>query len=239
MAETRTCPTCGAEITDGGACVPCLLRIAVECGGTEIISPIPTLVEKDDDDDLTGKCFNGYKVLELIGQGGMGKVYKTKQLTLDRFVALKTMLPRGKTVSDSDTERFHRESRAVARLQHPNIVAVYESGKYEGRNYFTMEWIEGGTLDEHLASFTRDLKRSASLLIKVAKAVHYVHQRGILHRDLKPGNILFDSHNEPRVSDFGLVKLLDPAHASPEVGIPEGPLSVAVQSLGQLTRPGQ
>src|SRR5437764_1369310 len=140
MPEVKTCPSCGAELSEGAPCWACLLAIALKPDKT-LLLPIPPLEYHDLDEnivDLTGHCFDDYEVLEKIGEGGMGEVYKARQLSLDRIVALKTILSRAKTIGDSDTQRFHREARAVASLQHPNILPVFGSGKYKDRNYFTM-----------------------------------------------------------------------------------------------------
>ncbi len=143
-----------------------------------------------------------------IARGGMGVVYRGRQEGLDRAVAIKLLL--GGLASDPEmVQRFHREARAAARLRHPNIVAIHEVGEYEGQPFFTMDFIPGKSLDALLREGPMDVRRGARILRDTARAVHHAHQQGILHRDLKPGNVLIDAEDRPHVTDFGLAKDLD------------------------------
>jgi serine/threonine protein kinase len=151
--------------------------------------------------------FGRYQLLEEVAAGGMGVVYKARDTTLGRIVALK-MIRSGRLARADEVQRFHREARAAANLRHPNIIELYEVGEHDGRHYFTMALAEGGSLDRHLDRFA-DARSAAALMMKIARAVHHAHERGILHRDLKPANVLLDSGDEPRVCDFGLAKLAD------------------------------
>ncbi len=149
-----------------------------------------------------------YELLRELGRGGMGVVYLARQTSLSRFVAVKMIL--GKHLDSPDSvDRFRREAEAVANLKHPRIVAIHEIGQHEGQHYFSMDFIAG----RNLAEMTRDhplaARPAATYIRKVAEAVHYAHERGIIHRDLKSSNILVDEHDEPHVTDFGLAKRIE------------------------------
>jgi eukaryotic-like serine/threonine-protein kinase len=147
----------------------------------------------------------GYELLRELGRGGMGVVYQARQTALGRLVALKMILT-GQFASADDVQRFRTEAEAAAQLDHPNIVSLLEVGDFEGRPYFSMKWIDGGSLTQHVARLTNDPRAAVRLMAAVARAVHHAHQRGIIHRDLKPGNILIDADGQPHVTDFGLAR---------------------------------
>jgi tetratricopeptide (TPR) repeat protein len=150
----------------------------------------------------------GYELEALLGQGGMGVVHRARQLGLDRRVALKTVAA-GRDASPHVLERFRREFEAVASLNHPAIVPIYDVGVREGVPFYAMELLEGGSLADRLAAGPLSIPDVVALLERLARAVHYAHGRGIIHRDLKPSNILFDADGAAKVADFGLAKRLD------------------------------
>src|SRR5256886_13392174 len=151
-----------------------------------------------------------YQILEEIGRGGMGVIYRARQRHSRRIVALKRILSYHADSQDT-LMRFRREAQAVANLDHPNVLPIYEVGEsHDGLPFFSMKFASGGSLLEAAPALRSDPRRAIALMAKVARAVHYAHEQGILHRDLKPGNILLDGRGEPMVSDFGLAKWLEP-----------------------------
>jgi WD40 repeat protein/tRNA A-37 threonylcarbamoyl transferase component Bud32/Tfp pilus assembly protein PilF len=213
--------------------------------GDATIDEVPTPPAIEEEGALPRiRYFGDYELIEEIARGGMGVVYKARQVSLNRLVALKMIL-RGELAKEEDVRRFRTEAEAAANLDHPHIVPIYEVGEHEGQQYFSMKLIERGTWRPGTGQ--RD---TVQMVARVSRAVHHAHQRGILHRDLKPGNVLIDRQAEPHVADFGLAKRVEadssvtrsgvivgtPSYMAPEQARAEKVLTTAVDvySLGAI-----
>lgn len=206
MKDVSVCTECGESLPPldaMGVCAACSFRLALELGDAEV--------------DEAGRVHGDYDLLEEIGRGGTGVVFRARQRSLDRVVALKVLCS-GPFADAAGRERLLAEARAVARLHHPHIVAVHEAGDLDGQPYFTMEWVEGRTLADVAQTGPVAPLRAAGWMRKVAAAVAHAHAAGVLHRDMKPSNILLDRADEPRVADFGLAKVADGAWAAAFTG---------------------
>src|SRR2546430_568359 len=209
IVDPRPCPHCDSSShIAGGLCVGCLLEAGLDPadeGESETLTSILAEVNLPDQNWRLGN----YEILEEIGRGGMGVIYRARQRHSRRIVAVKRVLSYHSD-SRETLARFRREAQAAASLDHPNILPIYEVSESEdGLPFFSMKFAPGGTLQQVAPALRNDLRQYVALVAKIARAVQYAHSRGILHRDLKPGNILLDARGEPLVSDFGLAKWLD------------------------------
>jgi WD40 repeat protein/predicted Ser/Thr protein kinase len=186
--------------------------------GTDTTQPAHTIVEDSGSALRRARAVPGYEILGELGRGGMGVVYKARQKSLDRVVALKMILA-GAHAGKPQRERFRGEAEAAAQLQHPNIVHVYEIGEHERCPYFSLEFVDGRSLNAILSENPPLPPIEAAALVEhLAQAVHYAHQRGIVHRDLKPSNILLTHEGTPKITDFGLAKRLEGGTSNTRTG---------------------
>ena len=233
LSDNLKCNNCGRPIQPGAGeavCPHCLLALGLESGEEDEPETIEAESQKKENHRPAfgfrpGCIIGDYELLEEIGRGAMGVVYKARQVSLDRLVAVKMIKPE-EIESHELVDRFLREIEVTAKLSHPNIVKTYAAGDFEGPPIICMELIQGTRLDKHIAQggflrptawpaekrrAPREQGTAARIVAKLARAVHYAHQHGVLHRDIKPSNTLLDAVGEPYLTDFGLAKILGPA----------------------------
>jgi TolB-like protein/Tfp pilus assembly protein PilF len=220
----RICRKCGAKIFSDapeGLCAKCILRVALDNFPDAPVTGVddPDRVDEPSRDaaprvkttaraaELLGEL-GDYELLEEVGRGGQGVVFRARQKSLNRTVALK-VISLGQWASKAHLKRFRLEAEAAARLEHPGIVPIHEVGERDGQCYFSMKFVEGGQLDEVVRRTPISVRQAVELIAKIARTVHYAHEHGILHRDIKPGNILLDQKGEPHLTDFGLARLVE------------------------------
>jgi predicted Ser/Thr protein kinase len=210
MTTTQTCPHCQAELpadAPAGLCPRCLLQEAAvsappaDTAGDKAVFKAPSPEE-------LAPLFPQLEIIELLGQGGMGAVYKARQTRLDRLVALK-VVPPGVGQDPAFAERFTREARALARLNHPNIVGVHDFGEAGGWFFFVMEFVNGANLRQVLQTDALTPEAALRIVPQVCEALQYAHDEGVVHRDIKPENLLLDKKGRVKIADFGLAKLLN------------------------------
>src|SRR5262245_31064584 len=229
----RVCRKCGARVladAPEGLCTACVLETALGIFSNSVSGGDSVAVASTKTDDcgsaenVDGKTkeriktaspvakllgeLGDYELLEEIGRGGQGVVFRARQKSLNRIVALK-VIGLGQWATKAHLKRFRLEAEAAASLDHPRIVPIYEVGDRDGQCYFSMKLVEGGQLDEVVSSSPMSIRQSVELIAKVSRTVHYAHEHGILHRDIKPGNILLDGKGEPHLTDFGLARLVE------------------------------
>src|SRR6266568_3742309 len=202
----KKCPQCGAPLPSGaleGLCPACLLKqgAAETATGPEGASFQPPSVEE------VARLFPHLEILAFIGKGGMGAVYKARQPALDRLIALK-ILPPQVASGPGFAERFAREARALAKLSHPNIVAIYEFGQVNDLPYFIMEFVDGLNLRQLERAGKLAPREALKIVPQICEALQFAHDEGIVHRDIKPENILLDKKGRVKIADFGIAKIL-------------------------------
>jgi len=223
MAEEEKCQQCGAELpanAPGGICPKCVMKLALPTGADPEKSPaeagqhaVPTSAMPPGgfvppEPAELGEKLPGLEIIKLLGQGGMGAVYKARQKQLDRIVALKILPPEvGK--DPAFAERFTREARSLAKLNHPHIVTIYEFGQSDDLYYFIMEFVDGTDLRHVIRKGDLAANEALTIVPQVCETLQYAHEEGVVHRDIKPENILLDKRGHVKIGDFGLAKLLD------------------------------
>jgi WD40 repeat protein len=217
-----SCPACGVRLPDDfpeGLCPPCLFEAGL--GVEEDSASQPSAAEDSKPESMPKgseevtvtsppfqvRYFGDYEILAEIAKGGMGIVYRARQINIDRPVALKMIL--SDRLDELAVKRFQQEAESAGNLDHPNIVPIYEVGQHEGQHFLSMKLIQGGSLKDAMPRFRKDLRNATRLMMTIAGAIHHAHQRGVLHRDLKPQNVLIDRDGQPHVTDFGLAKRVE------------------------------
>ena len=221
--SANACPKCGVPVpaeAPEGLCPRCVLAAAAAP------EPAPTATSQIPSLERLAVAFPQLQILELIGRGGMGFVFKARQPHLDRFVALK-LLPDSLAHDPQFAERFNREGRVLARLNHPNIVSIFDFGQAGGFYYLMMEYVDGVNLRQAMQAGRFSPAEALTIVPKICEALQFAHEEGILHRDIKPENILLDSKGRVKIADFGIAKLVGEEH-------PDASLTATGAALGTM-----
>src|SRR6266487_3360877 len=203
----KKCPQCGATLPEGalaGLCPACLLKQGAEA---ETAVPPEAAAFQPPSVEEVARLFPHLEILELVGKGGMGAVYKARQPALDRLIALK-ILPPQVASGPGFAERFNREARALAKLNHPNIVGVHEFGQANGMPFFIMEFVDGPNLRQLERAGKLSPREALQIVPQICEALQFAHDEGIVHRDIKPENILLDKKGRVKIADFGIAKIM-------------------------------
>jgi zinc protease len=229
MIDSKTCPDCGTMLPPDapmGVCPKCLLKVGIDHSdkntanewtlltGSQPQADSPTIPPTKHNSGVRASApeigtqvryFGDYELLSEIARGGMGVVYKARQVRLNRVVALKMILA-GQLAGAAEVQRFHTEAESAAQLDHPGIVPIFEVGEYDGHHFFSMGFVDGDSLAKRIADAPLAPREAAGLVQKVSDAIQFAHDHGVIHRDLKPANVLLDKDGQPRVTDFGVAK---------------------------------
>ena len=213
MDTNKVCQHCGKPLgakAIEGLCPECFMKVGLGTASDPAAGePPPAKANRfiPPTPEQLSPHFPQLEILGLIGQGGMGAVYRARQRQLDRLIALK-ILPAEVSQDPAFAERFMREARALARLNHPNIVAVHDFGQADGFYYFLMEFIDGATLRQVLAEGKLSPREALAIVPQLCAGLQYAHDQGVVHRDIKPENILLDKTGRVKIADFGLARLV-------------------------------
>ena len=241
MALLNTCSQCGVTLgpdARAGLCLSCLsaglAEMLAQASEGDADPPTHSPPGGDDPDSAParfgpGRRLGSYELLEELGRGGMGVIFKARQPSLRRLVAVK-LLRGGHLAEAGFVRRFRTEATAAGMLKHPHIVGVHEVGIHEDQHYIVMDFVEGQNLAVLCAGQPLVARRAARYVQLMAEAIHYAHERGVLHHDLKPANVLIDQHDQPRITDFGLAKRLE-EHALGDGGTA---FTAAMTAAGQV-----